>query len=237
MYCHIACRSLPQCSVKCMLGINGQEAGHSDEAYTHAAASLTCLTRSGLPSWQARYHLPSSSQKMRSHTILYILARIAVQSPRVNLLHILLELQHLPHACSPVSAPLGIPTPNRGLARTACITFCIMCQARAAGLEAAKLHVVGAQLTRLTALPLAAAPLAGLQLPLQQGLFLWELILRQPFVGPVVSACNFCFQSNDYIQQGKTPCKHVVWDVTCLMIGHQDVQANIDNLSRVSLDM
>ncbi len=142
-------------------------------------------------------HIPpsSSSQRMRNHTVLYVLACIAVQSPRVNLLHILPELQHLSHACSPVSAPLCIPTPNRGLARAACITFCVLCQAGAASLEAAKLHVVGAQLTRLTALPLAAAPLAGLQLPLQQGLFLWELILRQPFVGPVMSACISCLRA------------------------------------------
>ena len=137
----------------------------------------------------------SSSQKMRSHTVLYVLACIAVQSPRVDLLYILPELQHLPHACSPVSTPLCISTPNRGLARAACITFCVVCQARAASLEAAKLHVVCAQLTRLAALPLAAAPLAGLQLPLQQGLFLWELILRQPFVGPAMSACNVTFRA------------------------------------------
>lgn len=52
-------------------------------------------------------------------------------------------------------------------------------------------------------MPLAAAPLAGLQLPLQQGLFLWELILRQPFVGPVVSACISCFESIESYSQAK----------------------------------
>lgn len=59
-----------------------------------------------------------------------------------------------------------------------------MCQAGAAGLEAALLHVVGAQLTRLAALAVAAAMFTGLQLPLQQGFFFWELILCDPLVRP-----------------------------------------------------
>jgi len=175
-----------------MLGTMGQEAGHSYEADTHAAGPLTYLTRSRSAFMAGQISPSSSSQKMRSHTVLHVLACIAVQTPRVNLLHIMSELQHLSHACSPVGAPLCIPTPNGGLAQAACITFCVVCQARAASLEAAKLHVVGAQLTRLAALPLTAAPLAGLQLPLQQGLLLWELILCQPFVRPVMSACMSC---------------------------------------------
>lgn len=178
---------------------------------------LTYLTRSRCAIMAGQIPSSSSSQKIRSHTVLYVLACIAVQSPRVNLLHILPQLQHLSHACSPVSAPLSMPTCNRGLARAACITFCVVCQARAACLEAAKLHVVGAQLTRLTALPLAAAPFAGLQLPLQQGLFLWELILRQPFVGPVMSACMSCLRHIGHTQSGKIPCKHTQCDITCFV--------------------
>ena len=191
-----------------MLGTMGQEAGHSYEADTHAAGPLTYLTRSRSAFMAGQISPSSSSQKMRSHTVLHVLACIAVQTPRVNLLHIMAELQHLSHACSPVGAPLCIPTPNGGLAQAACITFCVVCQARAASLEAAKLHVVGAQLTRLAALSLAAALFAGLQLPLQQGLLLWELILRQPFVGPVMSARKSCSESIGHTPSGKTPCKH-----------------------------
>ena len=196
-----------------MLGTNGQEARHSDEANAHAAAPLTYLTRSRSTIMAGQIRPSSSSQKMRRHTVLYVLACIAVQPPRVNLLHILPELQHLPHACSPVSAPLCIPSPIRGLARAACITFCVVCQARAASLEAAKLHVVGAQLTRLAALPLAAAPLAGLQLPLQQGLLLWELIFRHPFVGPVMSACMSCLRALATHSQAKY---HAIMNITTL---------------------
>lgn len=84
-----------------------------------------------------------------------------------------------------------------------------MCQARAAGLEAALLHVVGAQLTRLAALAVAAATFTGLQLPLQQGLFFRELILCDPLVRPVhtVSAvqaiCEVRFHTHTRDQDAK----------------------------------
>jgi len=197
---------------------------------------LTHLTRSRSAIRTGQIPPSSSSQKMRSHTVLYVLACIAVQSPRVNLVHILPELQHLPHACCPVSAPLCIPTPNRGLARAACITFCVVCQARAASLEAAKLHVVGAQLTRLAALPLTAAPLAGLQLPLQQGLLLWELILCQPFVRPVMSACMSCSRALTTHSQAKHRANiDIVYYMFCTKLITRCASRRY--LSRVSLDM
>ena len=124
-------------------------------------------------------------QQKLSCTILYVLACIAVQSPGVNFLDVLAKLQHLPHAGSPVGTPLCAPTLSWGRAGAGCIALSVVCQARAAGLEAALLHVVGAQLPRLAALAVAAAMFTGLQLPLQQGLFFRELILCDPLVRPV----------------------------------------------------
>lgn len=118
-------------------------------------------------------------------TIMNVLARVAVKAPRVNLLHILPQLQHAPHASSSVGTPLSGPSIISRSGTQACyVAFCVAGQARTASLECPQLHAVCAQLARLAALALAAALLAGLQLPLQQSLLFSQLILCQTLVCP-----------------------------------------------------
>ena len=120
-----------------------------------------------------------------SLTIMYVLASIAIQPPGVNLLHLLPKLQHLPHAGSPVGTPLCDAIFNaRGGTVACCIALCVLCKARAFSLECTQLHAVCSQLPRPTALALAAARFASLQLPLKQRLLLRKLILCQALVPP-----------------------------------------------------
>ena len=112
-----------------------------------------------------------------------VLAGIAVKAPGVNFFHILTQLQHTPHAGRPVGTPLRSPyIIARSGARACCIALGVACKARTSSLEGTQLGAVRAQLARLAALALAAALLASLQLPLQQGLLFSQLILRQTLV-------------------------------------------------------